>query len=1269
MCLPRDWAVPVCQYCGKQPFGANICVCFGRLNLLNADLLSFSGIYICSEVLWNWVQTHQRRPRLTLLLNTLNAFGIMGNNLLVDFFVQDGMVGLLLNILKMEWARIGRLRVTTLCAGDWSRIQRKFLVHLCYGVSLEKPVELCSDTFNNNCRRFCIDDRLKRGFCFGGYSGYQSVINSNLDVFGICNPPFISGFVKQLGANLSRAYNSIHRAIRVVLVTPRFLRDVVNRWMKGAFLFADLSSMKFVSAFGGRGYAGRSSGFRVDVWLVSNRVADELLPILPERWLECMRWLRHTMPSGSIFYPHLPCFNNGWICKSVVNRATNFAEFRQVCDDIEVQHLAGKGGREGTRSWKTLIPLLHRGAILAVGCLERLQRLQLRLGFTIPDSLDAVHACVYVIFNAKTSFIYVGCTSVGMISRYKQHVWRAESELFAGRKRRYATRGLYDHMNKVGRHFFFVVPLEVLNGDPPVDYILARERWWMEKCGGVERLLNIALGRGKQVIIPASLTLYSQRLGVIHPLSRLPCLLKRFHTCGQLAEFLMGCRRIDCSPEDLLVVSNLLYKEVSRESWLRFWRWVKYRFRLWRKPLPSSMAIRVAVQPPTPGSFPSNTLDVELRKIFREHIMDLNVHKELKLAYCNLLTIVHCAPVTVKKVVAKPGRLGKHLHVMQLRGILHGKGFCMCKGRVCSCGLGCSCDRLSPWTREQYDGHVCVKGSELLDLPRPRSWFEGEVRALGQALGNVMQTPLSTCLDTTASSIVDCNRVLHGCVGGLKFTLGKAMMAVRKAFDQQPRVPKWATEKVLKSAMRKLPSGVVVGPLDKNSNVAWISCWKLLARFLYQTFFVPGNFKVIDMGVESMLSMFEERIRPVAREFGTILSTSLTDRIMPILYLLWKDKEVGVIKMRPITSHRTHPLRQVARRIGRGLSTLLWYGTGCIKQRLSLAKRSQVQFFPQDLRLIPCLECCDMALFVKYIHWVKAEWKGLNLMRHRMCAVEIDLDNMYTNIPKDAAWKAIQWFLSVLHKRWRRNWVAVHKFDKRMDRVGQGCHRDFVNYSFTDILKFVYFDIFQNCLASCGSVAFSQETGLPMGGCLSAQIACIFCIYREHMFFQQLQDMRAGGVAWLSRFRDNIFVIYQKPLTDIPFLLKLCSRVYGMGVKIEREGRIIDTLVYRLSLDDPLHLLALRTKPQTGNRLSGPDTHSLSVNTFLRSYVPQCVLKAFSVSEDRLIALVSLKEQLLQLFRRGYSKSMVKRAFNVTCFRYEYGEWFRKYGNFLCLCL
>ena len=52
-------------------------------------------------------------------------------------------------------------------------------------------------------------------------------------------------------------------------------------------------------------------------------------------------------------------------------------------------------------------------------------------------------------------------------------------------------------MNKVGRHLFFVVPLEILKNDPPFDYVLARERWWMQRCGGVKSLLNISLGTNK----------------------------------------------------------------------------------------------------------------------------------------------------------------------------------------------------------------------------------------------------------------------------------------------------------------------------------------------------------------------------------------------------------------------------------------------------------------------------------------------------------------------------------------------------------------------------------------------------------------------------------------------------------------------------------------------------------------------------------------------------------------------------------------------------
>ena len=88
--------------------------------------------------------------------------------------------------------------------------------------------------------------------------------------------------------------------------------------------------------------------------------------------------------------------------------------------------------------------------------------------------------------------------------------------------------------------------------------------------------------------------------------------------------------------------------------------------------------------------------------------------------------------------------------------------------------------------------------------------------------------------------------------------------------------------------------------------------------------------------------------------------------------------------------------------------------------------------------------------------------------------VEIDLNSMYTNIPKDAAMEAVVWFLSLLRDKWRRWWVSVHKVDKRLDRVGCGTTRDYVNITFQQLHEFVRYDLYQNHLAHSGQICFSK---------------------------------------------------------------------------------------------------------------------------------------------------------------------------------------------------
>ena len=182
-----------------------------------------------------------------------------------------------------------------------------------------------------------------------------------------------------------------------------------------------------------------------------------------------------------------------------------------------------------------------------------------------------------------------------------------------------------------------------------------------------------------------------------------------------------------------------------------------------------------------------------------------------------------------------------------------------------------------------------------------------------------------------------------------------------------------------------------------------------------------------------------------------------------------------------------------------------------------------------------------------------------------------------------------------------------------------------------------------------------------MGGSLSAQIACIYCLYQEWQSF--FDSFATTGTAWLSRFRDNVFVFYHVEKTSVGELLALCKDLYAMGVKVEREGRILDTLIFRVTLDLAGALISLRLKPHPKGRLSGPDPDNPAVHMFLRSFVPQVTIKSYRFSKELLLCLVALHEQLMALCLRGYPVHWILRSFVSCCKRHELPDSWRGYGK------
>ena len=186
---------------------------------------------------------------------------------------------------------------------------------------------------------------------------------------------------------------------------------------------------------------------------------------------------------------------------------------------------------------------------------------------------------------------------------------------------------------------------------------------------------------------------------------------------------------------------------------------------------------------------------------------------------------------------------------------------------------------------------------------------------------------------------------------------------------------------------------------------------------LYTQFFLRQQFVPLECGVTGALDMMTKFLSPILRAH-TRKESRMEDKVLPLIYLLWKNKEPGIAKLRPITTHRLHPGRPLARLVGRALSTLLLYGVSCSGTRIVRSSRESLQFFPQEERNVPCLECPSMEQFLDFVQWVKNQWQCAELTGKTFSMVELDLDDMYSNIPREAAFAATQWFMSVLKRRW-----------------------------------------------------------------------------------------------------------------------------------------------------------------------------------------------------------------------------------------------------------
>ena len=222
--------------------------------------------------------------------------------------------------------------------------------------------------------------------------------------------------------------------------------------------------------------------------------------------------------------------------------------------------------------------------------------------------------------------------------------------------------------------------------------------------------------------------------------------------------------------------------------------------------------------------------------------------------------------------------------------------------------------------------------------------------------------------------------------------------------------------------------------------------------------------------------------------------------------------------------------------------------------------------------------------------------------------------------------------------------------NRKLDNCSRGARDAFHAFTFSDVVHYVLFDTFVgDCFLNLSSV-ISQNTGIPIGGPCSAQLASLVLIFREKS--QVLQGSLKGG-CWL-RYRDNFLFLRAMPfdkcasdqvLENIRVDLK---KLTGMDITVEQDRcslRFLECMLsdpmgkHPLSLPDFLHCLSDPTPPQV-EKLMDPTAPGFAA--MLRSLVPSWVKKAAHYRLSRQTAERNLNFLQQLLTQKAYPTSTWK---------------------------
>ena len=298
-----------------------------------------------------------------------------------------------------------------------------------------------------------------------------------------------------------------------------------------------------------------------------------------------------------------------------------------------------------------------------------------------------------------------------------------------------------------------------------------------------------------------------------------------------------------------------------------------------------------------------------------------------------------------------------------------------------------------------------------------------------------------------------------------------------------------------------------------------------------------------------------------------------------------------VIKGREVVTNATHALKTLCSLMGRAL-TVFW-------------KLSIKFLMPREIIAMKDLLGC-VRTWAQKIRDLPGDFQWL----------ELDIKEMFPEIPRDDIVPALKHLHKKIKEKTQSSSMIYFYLSKdgcrQMDTTVSSPRATHWRFSFSDLVHFVSFDTNIEDLFLFLSSVMAQNTGIPIGGSCSAQIASLVLIFRE--LRSPLPHILSDAM-WI-RYRDNfLFLMFQyldesqneQLITDLQTAL---SALTSMQITVEQSTSALKFLECWLSepkgpspigLPDFVNLNTADTVPQTRKLM---DSTAPTVQYMLNSLIP-----------------------------------------------------------------